>query len=545
MPGPDRDPLVLAARSAADRGAWTEALTAYREADAIGSLRVGDLERAGVAAHLTGHDGEAVELLSRAHRAAADAGDPARAARGAFWLGMMLGQSGDVARAGGWMGRAAGLIEEHGLDTVERGYLLVPQGLQRLDARAVDEAYAMFAEAGRIAERFGDADLATMSRLGRGRALVDRQEITRGVGLLDEAMLAVTSGEVSPIVVGIVYCASIEIFQSVYDLRRAQAWTEALRAWCEAQPDLVPFRGRCLLYRAEILQLHGEWSEAITEARRAQELLSRPPPEPAVGEAYYQRAELHRLRGEEAAAETAYRAASRWGRAPDAGLALLRLAQGRRAAARATIRRALGEAPDDVARARLLEPWVEIALAEGDVPAARAAASDLRRLAALTDAPALTAMADRVDGLVHLAEGDVVGGLRSLRRSAVAWQGLDAPYELARVRAAIGEALRRLGDAESAALEFDAARAAFSALGARPDLDRLASVLHGRSDGLSPREVEVLEHVAAGQTNREIAAELGISERTVDRHVSNLFDKLGVSTRAAATAYAYEHGLMG
>jgi tetratricopeptide (TPR) repeat protein len=308
MPGTEHDETLLVARSAVDRRAWTEALTAFRVVDAHEPLAIDDLERAGLAAHLTGHDAEAVDLLSRAHRAAVDAGDPARGARGAFWLGMMLGQLGDGARASGWMGRAARLLEEHGIDTVERGYLLVPQGLQRLDARDVDGAFALFTEAGRIAERFRETDLATMSRLGCGRALVDRGEIARGVALLDEAMLAVTSDEVSPIVVGIVYCASIEIFQSIFDLRRAQAWTEALRTWCETQPDLVPFRGRCLLYRAEILQLHGAWSEAIDEARRAQEWLSRPPPEPAVGEAYYQRAELHRLRGEVSDAEAAYRA---------------------------------------------------------------------------------------------------------------------------------------------------------------------------------------------------------------------------------------------
>jgi DNA-binding CsgD family transcriptional regulator len=545
MPGTEHDETLLAARSAVDRRAWTEALAAFRVVDAHEPLAIDDLERAGLAAHLTGHDAEAVDLLSRAHRAAVDAGDPARGARGAFWLGMMLGQLGDGARASGWMGRAARLLEEHGIDTVERGYLLVPQGLQRLDARDVDGAFALFTEAGRIAERFRETDLATMSRLGCGRALVDRGEIARGVALLDEAMLAVTSDEVSPIVVGIVYCASIEIFQSIFDLRRAQAWTEALRTWCETQPDLVPFRGRCLLYRAEILQLHGAWSEAIDEARRAQEWLSRPPPEPAVGEAYYQRAELHRLRGEVSDAEAAYRAASQWGRAPDAGIALLRLAQGRGDAARSTILRALDEAPDDVARARLLEPWVEIALAQGDVAAARAAASALARLAAVVDAPALTAIADRADGLVHLAEGDPAVGLRSLRRSASAWQGLDAPYELARVRAAIGAALRRLGDADGATLETEAARATFEGLGARPDLERLAVTPDERPEGLSRREMEVLAHVVAGQTNREIAADLGISERTVDRHVSNLYTKLGVSTRAAATAYAYEHDLIG
>jgi DNA-binding CsgD family transcriptional regulator len=534
------------ARGAFENHAWTQAYETFRAADLEEPLVLADLERLALAAQLLGQDDDAIEVLGRAHKEAIGGGDQVGAARQAFRLGMILANRGDMAVAGGWLGRAARLVEESGIDCVERGYVLVPQGLGQLDGGDPAGALATFEGIAAIAERFGDVDLDTMSRLGRGRALIDMTEVQRGVALLDDAMLAVTAGEVSPVIAGIVYCASIEAFQAIFDLRRAQEWTDALRAWCDAQPDLVPFRGRCLVYRAELMQLHGAWPEAIDEARRAQEWLSRPPPEPAVGEAFYQQAELHRLRGEHSEAEAAYREASQWGRRPEPGLALLRLAQGRLKAASAAIGRAVDEVLDEVARARLLEPQVEISLALGDRPAAREAADRLSRIAALANAPFLTAIAGRAHGAVLLAEGDARTALGALRGASVTWQQFEAPYEAARVRALIGVALRQLGDVDSAELEFEAARRVFRGLGATPDLARLdamAGAVNTSPSGLSAREVEVLRMLAAGKTNRAIAAELGISERTVDRHVSNIFTKLDVSSRSAATAYAYEHGL--
>jgi DNA-binding NarL/FixJ family response regulator len=540
------DDAIERARTAFERKAWTEAFQAFQAADHAAPLELADLERVALAAHLIGNDDAAAALWGRAHHEAIQNGDVILAARQALWVGITLVQRGDMAVGGGWLGRAARLVEESGVDCVERGFILIPQALRLLDAGDPAAAFAIFEQAAAIAERFDDPDLATMGRLGRGKALIDMSEVPRGVALLDEAMVAVTAGEVSPIIVGTVYCASIEAFQAVFDLRRAQEWTDALRAWCDAQPDLVPFRGRCLVYRAELMQLHGAWPEAIGEARRAQELLSRPPPEPAVGEALYQQAELHRLRGEFSEADVAYREASQWGRRPEPGLALLRLAQGHAKAASAAIRRALDEARDDPARARLLDPQVEIALAVGDLKAAREAADTLSTIAGATQAPLLTAIADRAVGTVLLAEGDPRAALGALRAAAANWQKLDAPYESARVRVSIGLAMRQLGDADSAELEFEAARRVFQGLGALPDLTRL-DVLTGdpavRPDRLSAREVEVLRLLAAGKTNRSIAADLGISERTVDRHVSNVFTKLDVSTRSAATAYAYEHDL--
>jgi DNA-binding CsgD family transcriptional regulator len=535
------------ARSAFARRAWTEASEAFGAADSESPLGLPDLEQASLATHLTGSDDAAADLLSRAHHEAMRSGDVVHAARLAFWLGMMLSQRGEMAVAGGWLARATRLVEEGDLDCVERGYVLVPRGLRALDERDPEGALALFERAGGYAERFADPDLATMARLGRGLAFIDLSEVARGVALLDEAMLAVTADEVGPVIVGIVYCASIEAFHAIFDLRRAQEWTEALTRWCATQPDLAPFRGRCLLYRAELMRFHGAWAEAIDEARRAQEWLSRPPPEPAVGEAHYQQAELLWRRGQLAAAERAYREAGRWGRRTEPGLALLRLAQGQGEAGLAMLRRALEEARGPAARTALLDPIVEIALATGDVGLAASAAEELSQLAGESTAPLLTAMADRAAGCIRLAQGDPREALGPLRRAATAWQQLDAPYELARVRTSIGLALRELGDADTADIEFDAAREVFRQLGAEPDLARLEAIAGAepaRPAGLSVREVEVLRLLAGGLTNRTIAGELGISERTVDRHVSNVFTKLDVSSRSAATAAAYDRGLV-
>jgi DNA-binding CsgD family transcriptional regulator len=539
------DDLVLA-RDAFERRAWAEVADRLSSADAAGGLAVDDLERLATARHMLGQREESLRGWERAHQTAVADGRPARAARHAFHLVMAYGQSGDIAQAGGWMHRAMGLVEQAG-DCVERGFLLVPMALQALDAGDPQAAFDTFSEAATVADRFNDPDLATFGRLGRGQSLIALGETERGVALLDEAMVAATTGEISPITVGIVYCAAIEAFQAILDLRRSNEWTTALTRWCDSQPDGVPFRGRCLVYRAEILQFHGRWPDAASEVERASEWLSRPPIEPALGEAHYQRAELHRLRGEFGPAETAYREASRWGRRPDPGLALLKLASGDVRAASAMIRRALAEA-DRLARPRLLEPAVEIELALGDLDAARAAASELRALAERPSSPQLLrAIADRAGGLVLLAEGDPTGALRALNGAAEVWRMLDAPYETARLRVAVGRACQAVGDTDTATLELAAARDVFERLGALPDVrvvDELASRPPQAPGGLTRREVEVLGHVAAGVTNREIAERLGIGERTVDRHVSNIYTKLDVSSRAAATAFAYEHRLV-
>jgi DNA-binding NarL/FixJ family response regulator len=524
------------------RQAWGEAYAQLSAAANDMPVQLDDLECLSMAAYLTGRDQESVDALARAYQECVQGGDAARAVRCAFWLGFMLVSRGEMAQGGGWLARAHGHLDPEGPEIPEHGYLLIPEGLQSLEAGDAGAALAAFSRVFELGERFRDPDLIALGRLGRGTASIRLAQVPEGLSLLDEAMVAVTSGEVSPIVAGIVYCAVIEACHEVFDLRRAQEWTAALSRWCDAQPDLVPFRGQCQVRRAEIMQLHGEWPSAADALHRACERLA---DDPAAGTAWYAQAELYRLRGEDAQAEEAYRQASEWGHTPHPGLALLRMAQGQVGSAAAAIRLALDEAQGPLARARLLAAYVETMLAVSDLDAARAAADELATTAANLDAPVLNAIAAHAQGAVGLAAGDARASLAQLRRAQSAWQEVDAPYEVARVRVLIADAHDALGDDETAALERDAARSVFRRLGAAPalaDLDKTVGSAQVRAvDGLTAREVEVLRLIASGKTNRAIASELVISEKTVARHVSNIFAKLEISSRAAATAYAYEH----
>jgi len=534
-------------REAFRQRAWGDAFARLSEADGQTPLELDDLERLAIAAHLLSRVDDREKILARLHHDAARQGHPARAARAAFWLGFGLIQQGELARGSGWLARAARVLEDAGGEHVEAGYLLLPVALQSFDDDPAG-ANTVFEQIAGIAERFADPDLETLGRLGRGQALIRLGDRKRGVALLDEAMIAVTGDEVSPMIAGLVYCSVIESCQELFDLRRAQEWTEALTRWCASQPDLVPFRGQCLLQRAELARIHGAWSDADVEARRAHEALMRPPPEPEAGAALYLQAELHRLRGTFAEADAAYRQVSHWGRPTEPGLAQLRFAQGHAEAAANALRRALDEAADRPTRARILDPYVEVALATGAVESARTAADELTSIGEEIGAPVLVAMAARADGAVRLAEGDARAALRELRRSWGVWQDVDAPYEAARTRLLIGLACRALGDQDTATLEFESARQVFEELGAMPDLSRVDEIagpsVPRTAGGLTGRELEVLRLVASGKTNRAIAADLFISEKTVARHVSNIFTKLDLSSRSAATAYAYEHDLL-
>ncbi|WP_328993318.1 LuxR C-terminal-related transcriptional regulator [Kribbella sp. NBC_01245] len=529
-------------REAFARQDWAEA---YDLLSAAGQLERADLERLATAAYLIGKDGDSAEVWARAYQECLRLGETPRAARCAFWLALALLLKGDMAQGGGWLGRAHRLLEDTPRDCAEQGYLLVPAGLRLLAAGDAAAAYATFGQAAKIGDLFGERDLVTMGQLGQGQALVQLGEFGNAASLLDEVMVAVVAGEVSSIVAGIVYCAVIEACHAMFDLRRAHEWTTALTHWCAAQPDLVPYRGQCLVYRAEVMQLHGAWSDALKETRQACTTLAQ---QPAAGMALYRLGELHRLRGEVVAAEDAYRQANRCGRTPQPGLALLRLAQGDVGAAEASIRTALDDAHNPAAQSSLLAAQVDITLAANDVPAARVAADQLARIAADVDAPLLRAMSAHAEGATILAEGDARSALVVLRRAWQAWRELEAPYDAGRARVMIGQACRQTGDEDTAQLEYDAAREIFRELGAAPDLaevERRSGVAASSSvNGLTRRESQVLALVAVGKSNRDIAAELFLSEKTVARHVSNILAKLGMRSRSAATAYAHEHHLV-
>ena len=284
-------------RDAYDRLDWTTAFDALLEADRRQPLDLDDLERLAIAAHMLGRDDDSLAISERAHGEARRSGDVPRAVRAAFWIGMGLGDRGEWARASGWFARAEREQDEGGLDTVERGYLLVPTAFQQVHQGEPDAALATYTEVTGIGDRFGDPDLVTLGRVGRGEALLALGETRRAMAQLDEAMVAVLANEVSPTIVGIVYCGVIEACQEVFDLRRSQEWTTAMTEWCARQPDMVPYRGQCLLHRAQLMQLRGAWSDAEREAHLARERMMLPRPDPGVGEAVYQQADLHRLRG--------------------------------------------------------------------------------------------------------------------------------------------------------------------------------------------------------------------------------------------------------
>ena len=531
------------------RRAWGEAYESLTRAHRSSPLEADDLELLATAAYMLGRDDDYLGAMERAHHAHLEVREALPAVRCAFWIGVNRMLRGEMSRATGWFARAQRLVDREERDCVERGYLLIPVMLGAVGAGDWAAASAAAAEATEIAERFGDPDLLALAGHELGHALIRQGRVEEGLRLVDEAMVAATAGELSPIATGLVYCSVIAYCQDLYELRRAREWTEALTQWCEQQPDMVAHTGVCLVHRAEILGLQGAWGDALEEARRARERCAQGMVnQRAVGEAIYLEGEVRRLQGEFGAAEDAYREASRYGREPQPGLALLRLAQGREDAAAAAIRRVTGETSDRLQRVRLLPGYVEVMLAAGATEEAQSGCAELEEISSDLGSAVLGAMSAGARGTVALARGDAGEALVMLRRARQVWQELAVPYEEARVRMLVGLACRELGDEDTAALELEAARGVFARLGAAPDVARVESLSRGRASaeahGLTPRELEVLRFVAAGETNRAIAAELVLSERTVDRHVSNILTKLGVSSRAGATAYAYEHELV-
>jgi len=541
--------LLESGRTAFDDQRWHEAYERLSAASAETRLEPDDLALLACAAYLAAREADATQAWTEAHNLYIERGQVRHGARCAFWLSLTALLGGEGSRGAGWLALAQRELKPQP-DCAEQGLTRIVTGLMQMGSDP-EQSAGTFAEAITLGERHGDADLIAFGLLGRGQALITMQRVAEGVVLLDEAMATVMSG-VSPIVAGIVYCAVILACQDIFDIKRAREWTAALDAWCAEQPDVVAFRGKCLIHRSEILQLNGDWQDACAEAERACDWY-REREQRASGRAYYQRAELYRLRGDLAAAGEMYQEAAHGGFEPQPGLSLLRLAEGDVDAAAAAIRRVVSEARDrqgsSAGRALggVLGPYVEIMLACNDLTSAREGADELATLADEADVPFLAAASAEATGCLLLAERDANAALAALRRAWKAWQDIEASYESARVQALIGRACLELGDADTAHDHLEAARAVFERLGAQPAL-ALIETHHGRAPAaaaaaLTAREREVLALLASGKTNRQIGEALHISEHTVARHVSNLFNKLAVSSRTAAVAYAHRHGL--
>ena len=546
---------LLRGRACYERREWNEAFESLSVADQLTPLAAEDLHRLAWSAGLTARDEQMLAAYERTYHALLAASEGLAAARAAFWIGFRLLARGDVGQAGGWLGRAQRIVDAQACECVEQGYLLLPAGQRHLSAGEPVAASECAERAAQIGERFRERDLIAFGRNLQGRALLVQGHVAQGLALLDEAMVAASRNELSPVVTGIVYCSSIASCHRVFALDRVREWTAALSTWVESQPQLGLFTGHCLVHRAEVMEMNGAWPEAVEEARLAVKRCVRNIEREAAGRAHYQQAEIHRLRGELDQAEAAYREASRAGFEPQPGLALLRLFQGDTEAAAIASRRVIGATPERFARTRFLPAHVEIMLAAGDLDEARAASAELQDTAAHLNTDVLQAIAAHACASVRFGEGSAQAALEPARRSFCIWQKIGAPYLAARLRLLLSRACASLGDFDGARLELEGAREVFERLGARPALAAVeaieATLPAGRKSGASPpdrglteRELQVLRLIARGLTNKGIAQELSLSEKTVDRHVSNIFTKLDVSARAAATAFAYERKLI-
>ncbi len=531
------------ARAACDSYQWGDAYRLLSDV-ALETLDIDDLDRLATSAYLTGHDEDGFTYWVRAHQLCIAEGAVHRAAYFGGRVAQGLGFKGDLGRCRGWIDRSARILDDAGIDCVEQGYLEYGLAMMRLfEAGDIAGARAGFVQAGKIGARFVHRELVTLARIGEGRMLIYLGEIAEGMALLDEAMASIEARELSPIATGDAYCTVIDACAELFDLGRCRAWTDSFVRWCDTQQELVLYRGHCFLHRAEMLELQGEWPKALTEARHACDRLAAPVLPAPLGGAYMIEGDLLRLAGDLDGAEAAYRRANEYGRDPQPGLALLRLAQGNVDIADAMVRRVLGETGDPMSRARLLGPSVEIFLAAGDAGAAQASADELRGIAAELRTPLLRAHAAHVIGAVLLADGNCQAALIELRKAFNGYHALGTRYDAARTRLLIADACEALGDHDAAEMELRSAGAALESLGASTS-SPTGTETESPTHGLTEREREVLVLLAKGKTNRTIATELFISEKTVASHVSHIFTKLGVASRSSATAFAYDHDLV-
>jgi DNA-binding NarL/FixJ family response regulator len=536
---------VEAARAAFARSDWVEARRRFLEVPAD-ELAPDDWESLAEAAWWAGEIDQTLSAYERASEGFVRSGDTARAAMAALFLGAHASESGQRSRGAGWVARARRMLDGCP-DCPARAY---PSYFSAFDAMArgdLDEAEEhglLMLQTGR---RFGDPNLVALGVLVQGRVLVKQRQVHQGMALLDEAMVAALSDDLHPKWAGTLLCHLMDVCHELSDVERAWEWTTATARWCTNFPAAALFRGICRVHRSQLLTVQGAWREAEQEADAACADLA----SVHVGvlaEAYYQIGELRRLRGDLDAAAEAYDEAHRHGRDPQPGLALLLLEHRRLRAAATGLVAALHATPAPLSRVPLQQARVEIALAADDRSTAEAAAHELERVAGNFGTGGLRAAARRARGAVLVASGRYDEAVGPLRAACTTYQAAGARYDTATVRVLLASALRGLGDEEGARREATEACALFESLAAEPALRRARRFLgedEPQPAGLTRREAEVLGLVATGMTNRQVARRLGLSEKTVSRHLEHIFTKLEVGSRAAATAFAVEHGLVG
>ncbi|MFI7066006.1 LuxR C-terminal-related transcriptional regulator [Kribbella sp. NPDC050124] len=521
---------------------WEDACVEYAAADAEEPLAVEDLEAFAEAAQVSARGDEAVALLHRVFDLRVSAGELDAAAQVAFWLWWVLLNTNQVVQANGWLKQAARTL---GPAMATSLWLRIPEAMFQATTGHRSRAEELL---GAIVDE-GRGEVVPWALSMWGQSLIDEGRLQDGLDRLEEAMAILLDKGLSPRVTPWVYCAAVRGCCLARDFARARAWNRSMARWLDSLTSLGgAYLGNCRIYRSRLMCLNGAWPEALDEIAEVCDDLDGYTGW-VCGHAYYQLGEVRRLRGEWDAAEAAYRRAAEHGCPTQPGLALLRLAEGDVDAASAGVRRALTEVTARPDRLDLLKAAVTIHLEQGNIEAARDAVTEFEELTRGLTTAVIEAETSAVRGALALSEGDPASALPLLRLAAGIWQEQDAPHERAKLNVLIGQACRALTDHDGARLEFSAARETFERLGAVPDLAQLdrslatAEVASG-THGLTPREIEVLCLIARGKANRAIANELHLSERTVHRHVSNIFTKLDVDSRTAAVAYGISHRIV-
>lgn len=486
---------------------------------------------------------ECIEARQGAYHAFEDLGEHRRAGVSAVWLYENHCLRGRPAIGLGWLQRARRAFEE---DTgcPEYGVLLLREAEVAHGSGQFDQGTGYAERARALGRQVGSDDLEAEALQALGRIAIDAGQVSEGLAHLDEAMLLAVEGRLSPYSTGKVYCSLISACEDIGDLARAAEWTDATAQWSEQHP-LAIFPGICRVHRAMVLGRRGALLDAEREASRAStELLTSNLPNAAA--AFVEVGEIRRRLGDLERAEEAFAKAEELSGQTCANAALLRLSQGRIDMARRIIEGCLaGQCSSPLARARILPAATQIALAAGDVATAAPLVDELEGIAATYGFPMLHAMASLSRGRLQLATHDAVGACATLHDAVRRWQALEVPYEVATTMTVLAQALREAGDEEGAQASFATARAMFDQLGARLEalgIDQVGPA--PRPAGLTERETEVLRLVAAGWSNKDIAAELALSVKTISRHLSNIFVKIGVSSRSGATAFAFQQHLV-
>lgn len=546
--------LINEARAHYSKRDWADAYSTLRRADAISPLQAEDLSRLIWSAGLLGHDAEMLAAQERLYQISLDEGNELEAARSAFWLGFRLFSLGEQGKASAWLTRAERIAAQASRACAVQGYLLLPRVHRAFGQGEYSQAAELAAEAITIGEQCKDPDLTALGRNLRGRALLRCGDVHNGLAMLDEAMLSVANGELSPLVTGLVYCNVIAGCQQIQAIERSREWTEALSQWCNSQPQLIKFTNACFAHRAEMRLFYGQWDEALSEAQRSAALDSDPRgARDAAANGLYQQAEVYRLRGKYSDALTSYEKVAAMGRDPLPGLALLRLAQGQKEMAASALRRLSATTKEPLQRIQFLFALIHVLVQASAQQEAHEASEELDRIATQFDSSVLKASAAQARGEVLLVAGKADEALMCLRQALDMWHMLGTPYHAASTGLLMAQCYCAMDDSDAAAMQLRNIKTVFESLGAKPDLDKVSTLLATvekdsttmDSHELTKRELQVLKLVATGATNKAIANELGLSDKTIERHLGSIFSKLGLTSRAAATAYAFQHGLAG